>query len=284
MASEIEKSLFEDIQASLKRDVIATITLLSFFVVFTLFVRFFLKIPIPLNVIFILLVWVLVYTSHYFIISKQKNFRGLYKFQFVESVFDLFFVTAIVHFLGGAEWIGPIIYLVVLIWAMSILPVKQNLILTFFYLLFYTALLIFEYFQILPHYSVFGFSSGAFRSPQFLIVQITVTAALYFFIILSYGDTAEKLRKKQLETLKAQEELKEAKNVLEIKVRARTRELQELANNLEEQVKTRTKELQEKIEELETFQRLTVGRELKMAELKEEIKRLKEKLKNQKNT
>jgi len=71
----------------------------------------------------------------------------------------------------------------------------------------------------------------------------------------------------------------ESKKVLEIKVKARTRELQELAEKQEERVKERTKELQEKIEELERFSRLTVGRELKMVELKREIKKLEEELK-----
>ena len=76
----------------------------------------------------------------------------------------------------------------------------------------------------------------------------------------------------------SQEALEEAKTVLEIKVAARTRELEELAQSLEEKVKEKTKELQERVAELERFQRLTVGRELKMIELKEEIKKLKEEL------
>ena len=44
---------------------------------------------------------------------------------------------------------------------------------------------------------------------------------------------------------------------------------------LEERVKERTKELQQKVEELEKFQKLAVGREIKMIELKEEIKKIK---------
>ncbi len=44
---------------------------------------------------------------------------------------------------------------------------------------------------------------------------------------------------------------------------------------LEERVKKRTEELQQKVEELEKFQKLAVGREIKMIELKEEIKKLK---------
>lgn len=78
-------------------------------------------------------------------------------------------------------------------------------------------------------------------------------------------------------------ELEEAKSVLEVKVQARTKELQELADSLEEQVKGRTQELQGKITELEKFQTLAVGRELKMIELKNEIKKFKEKIKKTKS-
>jgi len=70
--------------------------------------------------------------------------------------------------------------------------------------------------------------------------------------------------------------LKEERNILEIKVKARTKELRELADLLEERVKERTKELQKRVDELERFHRLTVGRELRMVELKKEIKKLKE--------
>lgn len=71
--------------------------------------------------------------------------------------------------------------------------------------------------------------------------------------------------------------LEEAKTVLELKVKARTKELKELAESLEEKVKERTKELQDRVKELEKFHKLTVGRELKMVELKKEIEKLKKK-------
>lgn len=73
-------------------------------------------------------------------------------------------------------------------------------------------------------------------------------------------------------------ELETGRTVLEIKVQARTRELRELALSLDEQVKERTKELQKKIEELERFQRVSVGRELRMVELKKEIELLKKQM------
>lgn len=95
-------------------------------------------------------------------------------------------------------------------------------------------------------------------------------------LVTTFNKMAEDLKKSQAA-------LEEAKAVLEIKVRARTKELKELTESLEEQVKKRTKELQERIEELERFRRLTVGRELKMIELKKEIAQLKAKLNKEKS-
>jgi HAMP domain-containing protein len=73
--------------------------------------------------------------------------------------------------------------------------------------------------------------------------------------------------------------LEENKAVLEIKVAAKTRELRELARALGKRVEERTRNLQDKMAELERFNKLTIGREMKMVELKKEIKKLKEKLK-----
>jgi len=78
---------------------------------------------------------------------------------------------------------------------------------------------------------------------------------------------------------KSQQELQEARDVLEIRVQARTRELEEFANSLNEQVKERTKELSERLVELERFHKLTVDREMKMIELKRELQEVERKKK-----
>lgn len=64
-----------------------------------------------------------------------------------------------------------------------------------------------------------------------------------------------------------------------------TQQLKETKINLEKsktglkvEVEERTKELQEKLQELENFQKFVVGREIKMMELKKEIKRLEKEL------
>jgi len=69
-----------------------------------------------------------------------------------------------------------------------------------------------------------------------------------------------------------QNEIEEVKIILDIRVRAKTRQFQEEAQNFEDKFKQKTKELMERLNELERFHRLTVGRELKMIELKKELK------------
>jgi len=81
-------------------------------------------------------------------------------------------------------------------------------------------------------------------------------------------------RTKELEA--AKKNLEEMNSILEVRVRARTVEVQTLNQTLEEKVKQRTDELSQKIEALERFQRVTVGRELKMIELKKENQRLRD--------
>jgi nitrate/nitrite-specific signal transduction histidine kinase len=105
-------------------------------------------------------------------------------------------------------------------------------------------------------------------------------------------DLAEQINEMIVSLKVAKDILEEEKDVLEIRVRARTRELRELAEQLEqmnkeleEKVKERTKELQKRVEELEKFHRLTVGRELKMREMKlkmEEMEKEIERLKSEK--
>jgi hypothetical protein len=103
---------------------------------------------------------------------------------------------------------------------------------------------------------------------------------LFSILIISF--VTENLQRNFVELLEAQDETEEARMALEIKISARTRELKELADNLENKVRGRTQELRNKIEELEKFNKLSIGRELKMVELKEEIKSLRERLENNK--
>jgi len=74
------------------------------------------------------------------------------------------------------------------------------------------------------------------------------------------------------------EQLADEFNKMTEKLKELMGKLGEAKESLEIKVKERTRELQERVDELERFHRATVGRELKMMELKEEIERLKKEL------
>lgn len=58
-------------------------------------------------------------------------------------------------------------------------------------------------------------------------------------------------------------------------------EIKALQENLEKKVHQRTEELRERVDELEEFRKATIGREMRIIELKEKIKELENQLKKQ---
>ncbi len=88
-------------------------------------------------------------------------------------------------------------------------------------------------------------------------------------IVLKTGDEIEKLAKSFNQML-------ERLNIKKIQVEQKTEELKKEKEKLE----ISYKEIMRRKDELEKFYDLTVGRELKMVELKKEIKKMEDRLKN----
>lgn len=106
------------------------------------------------------------------------------------------------------------------------------------------------------------------------LFMIILSVAGATFLIWNSVRTQKFLYKTYLQ----RRELEETTVVLGIRIRAKTRELQEQAELLRQENRLKTDALRRRIKELERFRRLAVGRELKMAQLKEEIAQKEEEL------
>lgn len=148
----------------------------------------------------------------------------------------------------------------------------------------YIALGLLTHFRILDYYP-------RHQNPPLFIANISL--AIGFLICLAfYGDILSKKLRDAIENLKTkaiqlsqienlllqkETELKESKTLWKGETETKTKEMRDLSENFA-RVKQKEKELQEKIGELEIVRKLAIGRELKMIQLKQEIKKLKEEL------
>ena len=133
--------------------------------------------------------------------------------------------------------------------------------------------LIFSLILIFFSFIISFFLEGEILNSIVISTLILVFVYGYFFI-----KSTEKIIEASFSEKMAKEALGESKKVLEVRVEARTKELKELTKGLEGQVKERTKELQKRVTELESFHKLTIGREVRMLGLKKENKELRKKI------
>ena len=226
---------------------------------------------------------------------EKINDRMLSFIGVCQVVVDQIMYTLIFYFTGTVESISFILYFLTILIASSLYKTKGIILAGLLAIFLHNTLLLAEIEGLIPHITAYKetvwFGNIFMTRGKMIGFAFYMVAAIVFSVLLSsLFRKREKTLREQKDQLSVKtqvltgltKELEGAKISLEIKVKARTKALEELAEKLEENVKERTKELQQKIDELERFQELTVGRELKMIELKKEIKKIKEELKKNK--
>ena len=113
------------------------------------------------------------------------------------------------------------------------------------------------------------------NQPRYVAITGIIVDLLLFYVIFSLkfvNRRAEAIARARTE------ELEQARQALESQVNTRTAELRAARDNLEQTVQQRTQELQEKLAEVETLNRVTLGREERVIALKQEVNELSRRL------
>lgn len=301
MSRETEANIvdaeFEEVNNNVSLDIKLTKIIIIFFIGLSLLMKTFFGVPRNYFVLAILFFWFLCYFVNGYLLKRIKTTRQVYNLNFEYSLIDIANLTAIIHFLGGVEWMGAIFYILILSLSCNLLPRKNSLLLVLFASVSYSSLALLEYFGIVSHEPMFLAQSGLYKDPFYVVIMIIIVTVFLLVFGIMASSFADTLRKKRLELNKAKREMLEAlqeaeraKSILELKVKERTKDLKKVAESLEDQVKERTLQLQVKVEEMERFQKeldrsakLLVKRDFELTETKEkrerELEELQEKTK-----
>lgn len=270
-SKEIEE-LLRQVHAS---TIVRRVTFVIFLLVFPFFVWFFefAKVDI-LKVSFVVLIFYFLAFILNKAIKKQKNKRKIENLIFLNMILDFSFLGFMFHFGAGLGWIMYFSFVGVLSYVYIILPSKKAFFLNFFAIFLISAIALLEYFDIISHYRPFPIDH--YKNFKYVISTLIGLCCFFVSIGITLNYFASNLRKKTEILEKAYKEAQDIKKCLGIRVNARKKELEELAEALDKKILKETKKLQEKIEELEEANREAIKRELRMLELKKEIKKLKE--------
>lgn len=172
---------------------------------------------------------------------------------------ELIFFTIIMHLAGGVESVSNIFFFLPIVTASLLFGAYGSIITALAAGLIINLLVLVEYYNILPHISRFQELTINFTNLSIGLTQ-TITNAIFFLIVGSFAGYGARMLWRREESFE--------EKVQELEKQTRKMKTQELA------LANSNAKLDKKIQELESFQRLAVDRELKMVELKEEIKKL----------
>ena len=212
-----------------------------------------------------------------FFLKRIKNISKASALYFILQIIELIFILIIVHLAGATPFLGAFAIMVNFFVSYFVYAKRRHYQIGFFIVcvLFYVATILLEFFGVLKLEDFFDTGinfQNNFGMLKVAIIPLVLLMLLVFFIVDFFSkrlqESIKKLHQKEYE-------LKQSKDFFKIKVKVRTKELRELNENLDEQVKNKTKELNGRVEELKKINKLMIGREIRMVELKKEIEALK---------
>lgn len=268
----------------IQEDISQRFLIANFFLFLMLFIKLVFNIPLPLSLFFLVSSIVLLSIPVDLAIekTKTKNPRKAINYYFGYLLFDLFLLTLIMNFVGGITWIIPAAYLFYIITFFWLFPRSQAFLLVGWVNVLLLFLIIGNYIGILPSFDIFSPEEKNPQNFHFVFTSTVVGSAILIFLGYSTDSFYQLLQKTVQDLGKSTKELSQTKILLTKEIGQKTRELQEEREKIKKLVKEKTKELEQKkevaegeVRKLEGFHKMAVSRELRMAEIKEKIEKLK---------
>lgn len=209
----------------------------------------------------------------------------------LQVIVDQLIYTLIFYFTGTVESVGFVLYFITILIASSLYR-SRGIILTGALAVFlHNSLLIVEIKGLIPHITAYPgtiwFGNVFMTQGKMIGFTYYMAVAVIFSIILSglfrkqikaLSDKSDTLTKQSRLLTSQTQELTQAKDQLQSAF-TKSDIARKVATNAKEDLEKANLELRSKIDELEKFYKVTVGREVKMVELKLRIKELDETVK-----
>ncbi|MDD4271429.1 MAG: hypothetical protein PHF50_01350 [Patescibacteria group bacterium] len=212
--------------------------------------------------VFLFLAYALINLMLYFAHkSVEKNFskKLLYLISYTQIIVELAFFTIIMHSAGGIESISTVFFFLPVVSASLIFGSRGSIITAVAAGLLINLLILAEYYGVISHIDRYNVPTLEFQSLPIALTK-TITTSIFFVIIGSFSGYGASM------LFKREKSFEEKKRQLDEQTKQVVKRSRELA--------AAKQELDNKVVELRRFQQQTVGRELKMIELKNKIKKL----------
>lgn len=221
---------------NLKTNMITALTIgyimLLIFLIAFLVSKYFFKIPIYNELLFLFSgCFLYLYLVQYILKKRKMKPKLIKRIHFANYIAALLFVTGIFYYTGGILWIGYIFFIIILYSSILSTP-REGLIIALFGFTCYSSIVLLEYFDIIPYVGFFKLTPYLYKDSQYVIITTLLVGLTFFLIFFTGRNFTQKLRQRSAELAQVKRELEEWGRRLEEKVSLRTRELKKSKDQL----------------------------------------------------
>jgi len=205
--------------------------------------------------------------------------RTLNTIALCQVVVDQIMYTMVFYFTGTVESIAFLLYYITILVASSLYKTRGIILSGILAVILHSGTLIIEYYRLIPHITAYPgtvwFGNPFMTRSKVIGFTFYMAVAVAFSVVLS-----NLIRNRESKLRQERDKVKEQSTALILQTQELTKTKDYLHEALTKSDKSRMellaaqKQLEDKIRELEKYGEVTTGREIRMVELKEKIKKL----------